>query len=274
MGERSSDDTRDLNRESREIWDRNAVFWDEKMGEGNQLQKLLVGPATERLLDLHPGQLVLDLACGNGVMARTMARLGVQVLACDFAPTFLERARARSVENGDLIEYREIDATDVHQLLELGERRFDAAVCNMALMDMVTIDPLLLALARLLKPKCHFVFSVMHPCFNSAATRMTVEHEDRDGELTTTYAVNISAYNALGTRRGVGIVGQPAPHYYFHRTLTTLFNACFKVGFVLDGIEEPTFEPGVEPSRPFSWANFREIPPVLAARMRLIQSKQ
>ena len=46
-----------------------------------------------------------------------------------------------------------MDATDAAQLLALGAGRFDAAVCNMALMDMTTIDPLLRALPRLLKSK-------------------------------------------------------------------------------------------------------------------------
>jgi hypothetical protein len=36
-----------------------------------------------------------------------------------------------------------------------------------------------------------------------------------------------------------GIVGQPEPQYYLHRSLQMLFQACFDVGFVIDGIEEP-----------------------------------
>jgi hypothetical protein len=56
----------ELNRQTREIWDRTAPFWDERMGEGNQFQRVLVGPASERLLEVQPGQ-VFHLSFGLAV---------------------------------------------------------------------------------------------------------------------------------------------------------------------------------------------------------------
>src|SRR5260370_33389077 len=141
-----------LNREVRDIWDSKAAFWDAQMGEGNLFQRVLIGPASERLLRVRPGHTILDVACGNGVFSRRLAILGARVVATDFSARFLERARARTTEQVERIEYRLVDATDEQQLLALGEAQFDAAVCNMALMDMVTIKPLLAALPRLRKP--------------------------------------------------------------------------------------------------------------------------
>lgn len=259
----------DLNQAVREVWDQNAAYWDERMGEGNLFQRQLIGPATERLLAIQPDQLVLDVACGNGVMARRLAQLGARVVACDFSANLIERARARSGELANRIEYRIVDATDQAQLLSLGERRFDAAVCNMALMDMAEIDPLFAALAQLLKPGRPFVFSVMHPCFNTSATTLMMEEESRDGELVVTYSVRVLKYIGMEPAKGLAMVGQPVPQYYFHRPLNTLFNACFRAGFVLDGIEEPVFDESAQSQRPLSWANFRSIPPALIVRMRL-----
>ena len=175
----------DLNQAARDIWDRNAAFWDERMGEGNKWHRLLIAPAQERLLALRRDELVLDIACGNGQFARHMARLGARVVASDVAPQMIEHARARTTKQADRIEYRVLDATSREQLLALGERRFDAAVCTMALMDMAAIEPLLAGLSRLLKVGGRFVFSVPHPCFNSVAPRMkkVVEIEERDGEI-------------------------------------------------------------------------------------------
>ena len=86
-------DTAALTRESQAIWNAKAAFWDERMGaEGNAFQRVLVGPATERLLALRPGELVPDVACGNGVMARRLAALGAHVVGCDFSEVFLVRA--------------------------------------------------------------------------------------------------------------------------------------------------------------------------------------
>src|SRR5689334_7696255 len=133
-----SDDLRALTEETREIWDQKAEHWDAKMGEGNAFQRVLVGPAAERLLSIQPGETVADIGCGNGVFARRLAALCAFVVASDFSPRFIERARARTTEHAERIDYRVVDATDAAQLLALGERRFDAAVCNMALMDMTT----------------------------------------------------------------------------------------------------------------------------------------
>src|SRR5215831_2819521 len=136
-----------LNLATRDVWDQNAEFWDRAQGEaGNLSQRTLIGPAAERPLALHPGETVLEIACGTGVFARQMARLGVQVLATDFSHQMLERARARTTDLTDRIEYRLLDATNEEHMLALGARRFDAAMCNMGLMDMATIDPLLSAL--------------------------------------------------------------------------------------------------------------------------------
>lgn len=254
-----------LNQETHDIWNQNAALWDQQMGEGNLFQRELIGPATERLLNLHPGESVLEIACGNGVFARRMAQLGAHVVATDFSERFIELARARSTEYADSIDYRVVDATNEQQLLALGKRHFDVAVCNMGLMDMATIEPLLAALTQLLKPTGRFVFSVMHPCFNTES-KLMVEEEDRDGELLQTYSVKVSQYLNMQPRKGVGIPGQSVPHYYFHRPLYVLLNACFQAGFVLNGLEEPGFGEHVSGNRVLSWASFKDIPPVLVAR--------
>jgi 2-polyprenyl-3-methyl-5-hydroxy-6-metoxy-1,4-benzoquinol methylase len=259
-----------LNRETQEIWDQNAAFWDEYMGEGGVFQRKLIGPATERLLALKPGEHVLDIACGNGAFSRRLAQLGAGVVAFDFSSAFVDRAKARTTEHADRMDYRVIDATDEAQLLSLGQQQFDAAVCSVAMMDMVTIEPLMSALAQLLKPDARFVFSILHPCFNSGTgMRRVIEEEDRDGEIIDVYAVKISNYATPTTYKGLGVVGQPVPQYYFHRPLNVLFNTCFHAGFVLDALEEPVFDQNALPNRPFSWESFHEIPPVLIARLRL-----
>jgi hypothetical protein len=138
----------------------------------------------------------------------------------------------------------------------------------MALMDMVTVTPLLEGLCVLLRPGGRFVFSVLHPCFNSTGCALVAELEDRDGELRTTHAVKVTRYLSLGPERGVGIPGQPEPHYYFNRPLGVLFSACFRAGFALTGLEEPAFPAGAA-ARPLNWEGVPEVPPVLVARLEL-----
>ena len=183
QGEVDARDLAALARETQELWEGKADFWDAQMGEGNPFHRVLVGPSVERLLAPQSGETFLDVACGNGQFARRLAQLGARVVATDFSATFLARARARTTENAERIDYRLVDATDEAQLLALGMGRFDGAVCSMALMDMPTIVPLLSALAKLIKPGGRFVFAIPHACFNSNATRLGIAEEDRGGEL-------------------------------------------------------------------------------------------
>src|SRR5262245_50376236 len=103
------------------------------MGEqGNSFHLLLIRPAVERLLGDVDGRRVLEIACGNGLFARRLAGRGATVVATDASKPMLERARLHS---SDGIEYLPLDAADAEQLAALGDDRFDAVICNMALMD-------------------------------------------------------------------------------------------------------------------------------------------
>ena len=256
--------------ESADIWNRNAACWDTRMGDaGNDTHNLLIRPATESLLGIRPGDTVLDIACGNGNFSRRLAELGATVVAFDFSEALIDRARARTTEHAERITYEVIDAGEKDQLVGLGENRFDAAVSNMALMDMAAIAPLLESLVRMLKPGGRFVFSVGHPCFQAPGMTKVLEQREADGEIVTNLGIKVSTYITPTAHKGLAIIGQPAPQHYFHRPLSVLLGECFRVGFVLDGLEEPVFGSEVEANRPTSWAAYPEIPPVLVARMRL-----
>jgi len=257
--------------ETSAIWDRIAGWWDESIAEGNEFQRELIMPATDRLLALKPGEFVLDIACGNGNYSRRLGRAGAKVVAFDGSATFVERATRRTTADGD-IEFRLIDATDESSLRSLGEAQFDAAVCSMALMDLPTLAPLLRSLPLLLKPAGRFVFSVPHPCFNSSQLRMTAELVEEQGKLSQIYGVHVSDYLRPTTQLSSGIINQPEPHYLFHRPIGVLFAECFAAGFVVDALEEPAFAPGINAKNPFSWAKRPGIPPAMVVRVRSSES--
>jgi hypothetical protein len=139
-------------------------------------------------------------------------------------------------------------------------------------MDMTEIGPLMRGICQVVKPGGRFVFSLSHPCFNQAGATFCVEETTINGEIVMTHAIKITGYLHPSPQKAVGMVGEPAPHYYFDHPLHMLFNACFQAGLVLDGLEEPAFNSphdGSQPRNLLSWANYREIPPVLVARLRI-----
>jgi len=256
---------------TREAWNANAAFWDERMREGNDFVEVLIWPAVERFLAPRSGERILDIACGNGLTSRRLASTGADVVAFDFAEQMINRARDRKADPGGSIQYLVLDATDENDLLRLGAGRFDAALCNMALFDMAEIGPLARALSGLLHPAGRFVFSILHPCYNSAHVGHVAELEDREGRIVTTYSLKVYGYMTSTIVPGAAIDGQPRPHIYFHRTLQHILGTFFEAGFVLDGLEERAFPPDhPQGSNPLSWGGkFSEIPPVLVARVRL-----
>lgn len=257
-------------RQARAIWERNSAYWDTQIGEGNAFHLELVRPAVEGLLAPRPGETVLDLACGNGVYARHLADQGCAVVACDFSKAFIELAtrREKGAYRVHPIDYRVVDAADPEQLASLGSNRFDAVVCNMAIMDIVDINPLFEWVPRLMKPGGRFVFTVMHPCFNHPAAVFTSELDEQVDPSRVQRSLRISNYLNIPPRKGLGVKGQPEMHYYFHRPLSEILNLAFGHGMVMDGIMEPAFADRGEDDHRHTWGNFPTIPPVLAARLR------
>ncbi len=266
-----TDDINSINNQTREAWNSTAQLWDEKMGdEGNDFHKYLVRPSIERLLQLKPGQNILDVGCGNGLTTRRLTSLGANVLGIDFASEMIDNARKRTTKNQELIQYQVLDATDETALLKLGENSFDAAVSAMALMDMAEIEPLFRTLTKLIRPGGCFIFAVMHPCFNSMHTILAAELIEEENKIYTEYFIKVKAYLMPSKKRGLALENQPQPHTYFHRPLHMLLNTAFNAGFVLDGLEEPAFPPELAAKNIYiGWSKFSEIPPVIVARLRL-----
>jgi ubiquinone/menaquinone biosynthesis C-methylase UbiE len=266
-----SPDFPEYDNKTAQLWDRLAEWWDDKIGNGNEFQDYLIEPATESLLALKPGERVLDIACGAGRFARRIAALGAIVIAIDHAEKFLKRARERTTENIERIQYLKLDATDPSALMSLGEGCFDAAVCTMALMDMSSITPLISTLPRILKPRGRFVFSVTHPVLSSGTARHVAEQFEHNGEVITKSGITVTEYAEPFAFKGLGIPNQPEPQHYFHRPISLLFNTYFKYGFALDGMEEPIFPKGFQSSSssPFAFSQMPLIPPILVARMVL-----
>lgn len=256
---------KELTDDSQKRWDEIAEYWDDYMGEkSNQFHRELIRPYTEALLNPLEGQTILDIACGNGNFSRRLAEIGANIIAFDYSPKMIERAKLRSVQHVDRIEYKVMDATKYDDLLFLGTGAFDSAVANMAFMDIADLVPLVQALKKLVKPAGAVVFSITHPCFQSPAMRKIYETEEQNGEIISRSSIQIFHYQTPQPYQAIGIKGQSTPHLMFHRSLSYYCQLFFQAGFILDGIEEPSFQ-REEGNAKFEWI---EIPPVMILRFR------
>ena len=95
---------------------------------GTTLQ--IVGEELCEAVDLRSGERVLDVAAGNGNVALAAARRGCDVVATDYVPALLERARERAAAERLLMELREADA----EALPFPDGSFDAVVSTFGVM--------------------------------------------------------------------------------------------------------------------------------------------
>ena len=73
---------------------------------------------------------MLDVAAGNGNIALAAARRWCDVIATDYVPALLEKARERAAAERLQIEFREADA----EALPFKDRSFDVVVSTFGVM--------------------------------------------------------------------------------------------------------------------------------------------
>src|SRR5260221_8969375 len=109
---------------------------------GTTLQ--IVGEELCEALDIRAGQKVLDVAAGNGNVSLAAARRWCDVVATDYVPALLERARERAVAERLDIEFREADA----EALPFPDGSFDVVVSTFGVMFTPDQDRAAAELAR------------------------------------------------------------------------------------------------------------------------------
>jgi demethylmenaquinone methyltransferase / 2-methoxy-6-polyprenyl-1,4-benzoquinol methylase len=101
---------------------------------------------TRQVLQLEPGERVLDLAAGTGVSTVELARSGATAIACDFSLGMLRAGRASRRRRK--VPFIAGDATR----LPFGDGVFDAAVISFGLRNVTDVPRALGELARVVRP--------------------------------------------------------------------------------------------------------------------------
>lgn len=99
---------------------------------------------------------VLDVGCGEGWLARALAARGCDVVGIDASAELIAAAKALGGARFETLSYAELAA----RAAELG--RFDAAVCNFALLG-EDLGAALRALGRMLQPDGKLLVQTVHP---------------------------------------------------------------------------------------------------------------
>jgi len=99
-------------------------------------------------LGIKPGTRVLDVGCGAGQLALIAARAGAEVIGCDIATNWLEKAQARATAEGLTVKFEEGDA----ESLPYGNGEFDAVVSLIGAMFAPRPERVAAELTRVCRP--------------------------------------------------------------------------------------------------------------------------
>lgn len=241
-------------------WDRLARWRDRKTGDDGDLwHRALIDPSVRRLVGPVQGLKVLEIACGNGYLARSFAAQGArEVVAIDRSSSSIRLARARERANPVGVRFEVGEASR----LRFEGGGFDLAVANMALMDIRDAAGAVREVARVLAPEGRFVFSVSHPCFDlDERSFWSVERGYDAGGFYERIYRKVREYRREGRTRVPWPV-RPGTLVWtesFHRTLGTYCRYLYDAGLSISRLEEPSPEPEMlsgSPQGPY----LREVP--------------
>ena len=129
--------------------------WDKAVGDYEAGWRTQLEPAQSLMLDmaaLRPGDRVLDVACGTGLVSfRIIDAVGEKgaVVGTDISGEMVETARRYAAERGmENARFERLDAEE----LKLDGELFDAAVCGLGLMYVSNSVKAVEEMRRLLKP--------------------------------------------------------------------------------------------------------------------------
>lgn len=252
-------------------WDDLAEWRDRRMGErGDLWHRSIIDPSLLRVVGSVRGLRVLDLACGNGYLTRRWARQGAaRVLGVDASSRTLAFARRRERARPSGAQFLRRNGT---RLRGLASSTFDLVVANMALQDIRDAARTVREVARVLRPRGRFVFSISHPCFDLDERSGWVVERVREAEGTWHDVVwrKVRAYRDERTVRVPWKISETETGYTtaYHRTLSTYSRMLRDAGMSVTRLEEPSPLPEAvrkSPQGPF----LLEVPLHLVVEARL-----
>jgi SAM-dependent methyltransferase len=212
-----------------ESWDRVAA----RRGEAGPAGVVQYGPDLPTEADLRlcgdvAGRRVLDLGCGAGENAVTMASQGAHVIALDVSRAQLALGKRLAEATEVRVEWHESDAAD---LAFLRADSIDLALAAGVVHEIEDLDRLLRQVHRVLRPSSAFVFSHEHPM------RLAV---GRDGT-----GPGVLPLGRLEVRRSyfdpapITVTSDDEAIQMWPRTIADVFSALHRAGYRVDALLEP-----------------------------------
>ncbi|WP_315781986.1 MULTISPECIES: class I SAM-dependent methyltransferase [unclassified Bradyrhizobium] len=181
------------------------------------------GEQFSRLLP-PPGELTLDIGCGEGRLSRQLKSGGHRVIGLDASPSLIAAAR----QSDPSIAVIRADAAS----LPLADACADLAIAFMSLQDVDAMPAAVREAARVLQPGGRLCMAIVHP-LNSAG-RFAGLAADAPFVIQGSY-LDCFTYSDPVERDGLSMTFHSA-----HRPLQSYFAALEQAGFLIEALREPS----------------------------------
>lgn len=144
-------------------WEPVSRWYDGMVGNtGSAYHTRIAIPKTLQLMGVKPGEHVLDIGCGQGVLAPHVNKAGATYLGIDASRNLIQQAKRRHGSEG---EFYIGDAARLTAIPEIKEHTYDVAVFLLSLQDIKPHTSAIAGAAQLLKDTGRMIIFMTHPAF-------------------------------------------------------------------------------------------------------------
>lgn len=218
-------------KDSETSWQKVSQWYGETVGEkGHYYHQHVILPQSLRLLSLKQGAALLDLACGQGVLARRLPK-EIHYEGIDLAPSLINQAK-RLDKNKEHVYL----VSDVSEDLPITKHDFTHAAIILALQNAKNPEGVIRNTRKHLKKNGELLIVLNHPCFR--IPRQTSWEIDEQNKI------QYRRINRYLTPLAVPIKSSPSKGelseitWSYHLPLSEYSHMLFENGFVIERLEE------------------------------------
>jgi len=212
-------------------WQKVSKWYGSIVGEkGHYFHQAVILPNGLRLLDLKPNDRLLDVACGQGILARKIPPT-VKYLGVDVSKQLIDEAKKMDTNHS-----HQYMVSDVTKQIP-GKENFNKAAIILALQNIKETDTVIRLVGERLEKHGKFLIVLNHPCFR--IPRQSSWETDPKNKL------QYRRINRYMNELEIPINAHPGEEnstvtWSFHHPMEDYSDYLYKNGFLIEKIEEWT----------------------------------
>jgi ubiquinone/menaquinone biosynthesis C-methylase UbiE len=214
-------------------WETSSSWYDKIVGvKGHYYHQQVIIPSILKLItsEKKPQPYLLDLACGQGILARHLPK-GIKYLGIDGSASLIQSAK-----NYDAKAPHQFFVHDLAHPLDLPFKEFSHATCILAIQNIANPASLFRTAYQHLRQDASFIIILNHPCFRIPRQSGWGVDEQKKLQYRRIERYMTELKIPIQTQPSRGEVSEKT--WSFHHPISFYSSLLKQSGFVIDKIEE------------------------------------